>query len=158
MNTADRIHKLEHWGDTHHPRWLDIIRIALGVFFLIKGVQFLNNMSELISAVGMTFSFNSFALLMIAHVVVFAHLVGGLFLALGMFTRAACIIQIPILIGALIFLANNRTALEPYSQWVVTLIALLLTIFFLIEGNGPWSVERYFDEKPKAPRRPVQNT
>lgn len=157
MNTADRIHKLEHWGDTHHPMWLDIIRIALGVFFLIKGVQFLNNMSAFITEMGGTFSWNAFALMMISHVVVFAHLVGGLFLALGLFTRVACIIQIPILIGALIFLANNRTALEPYSQWVVTLIALLLTIFFLIEGNGPLSVERYFDEKPKAPRRPVQD-
>lgn len=152
MNTTDRIHNLEHWGDTHHPRWLDIIRIALGVFFIIKGVQFLNNMAEMLTVLGGTFSFNSFAVMMVGHLVVFAHLVGGLFLALGLFTRVAAIIQIPILLGALIFLSANKGVLEPYGQWVVTLLALLLTIFFLIEGNGPWSVEHFFDEKPKAPR------
>jgi putative oxidoreductase len=145
MNTAQR---LEHWGDTHHPRWLDIIRIALGVFLMIKGVQFLNNMSELVNAVGTTISFDSFALIMVSHVVVFAHIAGGLLLALGLFTRVACIIQIPILIGALIFLRSNEGALAPYSQWIVTVITLLLLCLFAIVGNGPWSVEKYFDEKP----------
>ena len=83
--------------------------------------------------------------------------VGGLFLALGLFTRVACIIQIPILIGALLFLANNRTALEPYSQWVVTLIALLLTVFFLIEGNGPLSVEQFPSPVPPGTGWPVSS-
>ena len=149
MSTVDR---LEHWGDTHHPRWLDIIRIALGIFLVIKGIQFLTNMSELVNAVGTTISFNSFVLIMVAHFVVFAHLVGGLFLALGLFTRAACILQIPILIGALLFLRSNEGALAPYSQWLVTVLTLLLLCYFLIVGNGPLSVERYFDEKPKQPR------
>lgn len=125
---------------------------------MIKGVQFLNHMSEMLTELGGTFSWNSFATMMIGHLVVFLHLVGGLFLALGLFTRAACIMQIPILVGALIFLSSNKGVMEPYGQWVVTLVALLLTIFFLVEGNGPWSVEHFFDEKPKAPRRPLQNT
>jgi putative oxidoreductase len=149
MSTVER---LEHWGDTHHPRWLDIIRIALGIFLIIKGIQFLTNMSELVNAVGTTISFNSFALIMVAHFVVFAHMVGGLFLTLGLFTRAACILQIPILIGALIFLRSNEGALAPYSQWMVTVLTLLLLCFFLIVGNGPLSVERFLDEKPKQPK------
>ena len=146
MNSIER---LEHWGDTHHPRWLDLIRIALGIFLMIKGVQFLTNMSELVNIVGSTVSFDSFALIMVSHYVVFAHLLGGLFLALGLFTRAACIIQIPILIGALVFLRSNGGALAPYSQWLLTILVLLLLVFFLVVGNGPWSVEHYFDEKPK---------
>jgi putative oxidoreductase len=149
MSTVDRI---EHWGDTHHPRWLDIIRIALGIFLIIKGVRFLTNMSELVNNVGNTISFNSFVLIMVAHFVVFAHLVGGLFLALGLFTRAACILQIPILIGALIFLRSNEGALAPYSQWLVTVLTLLLLFYFLVVGNGPFSVEHFFDEKPRQPR------
>lgn len=149
MSTVDRV---EHWGDTHHPWWLDIVRIALGIFLMIKGVQFLTNMSELVNAVGTTISFNSFVLIMVSHFVVFAHLVGGLFLALGMFTRAACILQIPILIGALLFLRSNEGALAPYSQWIVTVLTLLLLFYFLVVGNGPLSVEHYFDEKPKQPR------
>lgn len=149
MSTVER---LEHWGDTHHPWWLDIVRIALGIFLVIKGIQFLTNMSELVNAVGTTISFDSFVLIMVSHFVVFAHLVGGLFLALGLFTRAACILQIPILIGALLFLRSNEGALAPYAQWVVTVVTLLLLCYFLVVGNGPLSVERYFDEKPQQPR------
>jgi uncharacterized membrane protein YphA (DoxX/SURF4 family) len=148
MNTAQR---LEHWGDTHHPRWLDFIRIALGIFLMIKGIQFLNKM---VSAVGTTISSDSFALIMVSHVVVFAHIAGGLMIAVGLFTRYAAIAQIPILIGALLFLRSNEGALAPYSQWVLTVVALLLLCLFAIVGNGPWSVEKYFDEKP-VERRPV---
>jgi len=149
MSTAQR---LEHWGDTHHPRWLDFIRIALGIYLIIKGVQFLNNMSELVSAVGNTISFDSFALIMVSHVVVFAHIAGGLMIALGLFTRIACIIQIPILVGALLFLRSNEGALAPYSQWIMTVLTLLLVCLFTIVGNGRWSVEHFFDEKPVEPR------
>ncbi|MDX5339191.1 MAG: DoxX family protein, partial [Cyclobacteriaceae bacterium] len=31
------ITKIEHWGDTHHPKWIDILRIALGLVILYKG-------------------------------------------------------------------------------------------------------------------------
>ena len=44
MNTLQRF---EHWGDTHHPKWLDIIRILLGVFLCYKGIDFLQNMGNL---------------------------------------------------------------------------------------------------------------
>jgi uncharacterized membrane protein YphA (DoxX/SURF4 family) len=44
--------------------------------------------------------FGIFALTLLGHYVVFAHLLGGLWLVLGMFTRAACIVQIPILLAA----------------------------------------------------------
>ena len=41
------IHRIEKWGDTHHPRFLDIIRILLGVFLLLKGLGFMNNTANL---------------------------------------------------------------------------------------------------------------
>jgi len=42
------LQRLEYWGDRHHPRWMDIVRIALGIFLCYKGVDFLNNMSYLL--------------------------------------------------------------------------------------------------------------
>ena len=45
----DLLHRLEFWGDRHHPRWMDIVRIALGIFLVYKAVDFLNNMSDLVS-------------------------------------------------------------------------------------------------------------
>ena len=26
------LHRIQHWGDSHHPKWLDIVRIILGIF------------------------------------------------------------------------------------------------------------------------------
>lgn len=25
--------KIENWADSHHPRWIDFIRVALGLWF-----------------------------------------------------------------------------------------------------------------------------
>ncbi len=48
MNLVQRV---EHWGDTHHPQWLDIVRILLGVFLCYKGVDFLMNMGSMLSLI-----------------------------------------------------------------------------------------------------------
>jgi len=38
-----------------------------------------------------------------AHFIAFAHLVGGLLIAMGLITRPAILFQLPILIGAVLF-------------------------------------------------------
>lgn len=34
--------KISEWGDLHHPKILDSIRMLLGIFLLVKGVGFPN--------------------------------------------------------------------------------------------------------------------
>ncbi|MGB5006735.1 MAG: DoxX family protein [Ferruginibacter sp.] len=137
------IEKFEYWGDRHHPKWLDIIRIVLGVFLCYKGVDYLRNTSDLISLMKNTSPFSEFMIILIGHYITFAHIIGGFFLTIGMFTRAACIIQIPILIGAIIFvnIGATRDAFSPYSELFLSIIVLLLLVYFLIIGNGPLSVK-----------------
>lgn len=137
------LQKFEYWGDRHHPKWLDIIRIVLGIFLCYKGVDFLRNTSGLISIMSTNIKFSSFVLVLLGHYVTFAHILGGFFLAIGLFTRAACIIQIPILIGAIILVNINTTkgAFSPYSELFLSIIVLLLLIYFLIIGNGPLAVK-----------------
>jgi uncharacterized membrane protein YphA (DoxX/SURF4 family) len=143
MNVLQR---LEFWGDRHHPKWADILRFALGIFLCYKGIEFLENMSTMISRMSGFLPNSYFALSMVGHYVVFAHLVGGLMLAFGLLTRAACLLQIPILIGAIFFI-NQEEMFRPFQQMAVTIVVLAGLIYFLIAGNGPWSVDRYFDEK-----------
>jgi putative oxidoreductase len=135
------LQRLEFWGDRHHPRWMDIVRIALGIFLVYKGVDFLNNMSQLVSLMTSNKYPTSFWYLLAGHYTVFAHIAGGACLALGVFTRMACLIQIPILLGAVFFVSTNEEMLRPYSELLVTILVLLLLIYFLIAGNGPWSVK-----------------
>ena len=102
------IQRLEYWGDRHHPRWMDIVRIALGVFLCYKGIDFLNNMSVLINLMTSNKYPTSFWFILAGHYTVFAHIAGGICLALGVFTRMACLIQIPILLGAIFFVSTNQ--------------------------------------------------
>jgi len=132
------LQRLEYWGDHHHPKWLDLIRIALGVFLLLKGVEFLNNMGPVMDLLGSRLNFGSLVVLIIAQYIVFAHLAGGFLLVLGLLTRIACLIQIPVLVGALIF---SNQLLRPFSEIAIAVLVLLLLIYFMIVGNGPWSFE-----------------
>ena len=145
------LEKFEQWGDRHHPKWLDIIRIALGLFLCYKGVDFLRNASGLISLMNNRQPFSSFIIVLLAHYVTFAHILGGIFLTIGMFTRAACLIQIPILIGAIVFININvaKDTFSPYSELVLSILVLLLLIYFLIIGNGPLSVKMPEEEKKR---------
>lgn len=144
MNTLERI---GHWGDTHHPLWIDIIRIFLGIFLVYTGILFLENTSSIVSLVGSSLSFSQFALVLITHYVVFAHILGGILIAAGVLTRFAALIQIPILLGALVLVNNPSGIMKPYSIWLVSFLVLLLLIYFLIAGNGRLSLN--WEEKAK---------
>ena len=137
------LHRLEYWGDNHHPLWLDFVRIALGIFLCFKGFEFLQNMSSLMTLVNDSVSFGSFSMMLLGHYIVFAHVVGGFLLVLGILTRFACIIQIPILMGAVVFLSNQM--MQPYSQLLLTILVLILLIVFLIVGNGRITANSIFD-------------
>ena len=144
----DLLHRLEYWGDRHHPRWMDIVRIALGIFLVYKGIDFLRNMSDLVTLMSIKTSFGEFSYILIGHLIVFAHIMGGIFIALGVLTRFACIMQIPILLGAVFLINRPGGMVEPYSELLVSLVVLLLLIYFLIVGNGPLSVK--LEEPPRV--------
>lgn len=143
------LQRLDHWGTSHHPKWMDIVRIGLGIFLCYKGVDFLLNMSKLINLMSNRTSFGSFTYILAGQYVAFAHILGGIFLILGLFTRFACIIQIPILIGAIIFLNSSKDMLQPYSQLILSILVLALLFYFLIAGNGPWSFKIPEEEKKR---------
>ncbi len=145
----DILHRFEYWGDHHHPKWVDIIRIILGVFLCYKGIDFLRNTSVLIGLMSGRASFGSFLTVLAAHVIPFLHIVGGLLLVLGLLTRFACLIQIPVLIGAIIFVHTAKDVLLPYSELIISIVVLLLLIYFLIIGNGPLSFKLAEEEKKK---------
>lgn len=139
----DFLHRAEKWGDSHHPRWVDIIRIALGIFLCYKGVDFLRNMGILSDLMAKRVSFGSFTVIMIGHAIVFAHITGGILLIAGVLTRFACLIQIPILLGAVILINLSADSLRPYSELLSSVAVLLLLIYFLIIGNGPLSIKLF---------------
>lgn len=130
--------KIRLWGDNHSRRWLCILRIFLGLFLVFMGLNFLFNIQMLPSQSG-SFMVN----LGIFHYVIFAHFVGGIFIAIGLLTRLADLVQIPILVGAL-FWINSPLELIPFegtTELLILILILALSVLFLVFGSGKFSVE-----------------
>ena len=144
------LHRLELWGENHHSKWLDILRVSLGAFLCFKGISFLFNMSTLIGLLGTTnMDTGSFALVLIGQFIVIAHLLGGFFIMIGLHTRLACISQMPILIGAIILLRVSSKENIVSGELFLSILVLALLIVFLIMGNGPWSYDKLFKEEKR---------
>jgi len=135
MNLVQRV---EHWGDTHHPQWLDIVRILLGVFLCYKGVEFLYNMGSMLSILSNKMAFGSFSSMLMSNYIAFAHILGGVLLIMGVLVRFACLLQIPILLGAIFFINMNPEMYRPLSELTLSIAVLLLLCLFLVVGNGKW--------------------
>jgi putative oxidoreductase len=142
------IQRVEHWGDTHHPKWLDVIRMALGVLLFLKAIEFINNMDLLSSLMGKSSFLGSLSLGVMGHYIIMVQLVGGFLVAFGLLTRLACLMQIPILLGAVIFVNAPSGVVPPDSNWWLSVLILALLIFFTIEGGGPWSADRMLKQYP----------
>jgi putative oxidoreductase len=144
------VQRLEHWGDMHHPKWIDLLRIILGVFLCIKGVEFARHQNAVEELMSRRVPFSSFVLILLSHYILFAHILGGFLLATGLLTRFACILQIPVLLGAIVFI--NASMLQPFSELFLSILILLLLVYFLIVGSGPWSLDRAIDRNAEVGR------
>ncbi|MBT1705476.1 DoxX family protein [Chryseosolibacter indicus] len=132
---------VERWGNNHRPGFLDIFRIALGLFITYKGMYFIAHMGELeMTTSGINLWFAGAAL---AHYIIFAHLLGGPLIVLGLFTRIVSLIQLPILVGAVIMVNYPKgfLSLGRYMELEISLIVLLGLIVLMIFGAGYYSID-----------------
>ncbi|HLX91895.1 MAG TPA: DoxX family protein [Puia sp.] len=137
------LQNIQQWSITHHPRWLVILRVALGVCLLVKGIFFMMNavlLEQYLSESGISNS----SLNWLPLVITWAHLLGGFLLTIGLFTRIASLMQIPILVGAVIFMVSRQGMFGRGSELPFAFIILIMLFFFLIEGGGPISLDTYF--------------
>jgi putative oxidoreductase len=135
---------IQQWSATHHPRWLVIVRIALGLFLFAKGINFIRDSNLLDRLIwGNTLQAeNNAAWLPI--LITWANLLGGFMLIVGLMTRLVALLELPIMIGAIIFINTQRGGFAPESELWLAILVLLLLVLFLIEGGGPLSLDNYF--------------
>lgn len=140
------IQRLEHYGETHHPAWLDILRIGLGLVIFYKGIVFIADTRALMTMMeNSPFPWMSLGL---AHYVAFSHLVGGILILLGLKTRIAILFQIPILIGAVFLVNAPRGIFTGNTEFFFSLVVLALLVFFFFWGSGPWSLDNFWRKHP----------
>ncbi len=134
------VEKIERWGNRHHPKLLDLVRMALGIFLIARGSIFLMRTSyirDLVLDAGITSS--SPLVLLIINVVTYVHLAGGILILLGLWTRAAALLQLPIVLSALFFV-NILSSYFNTELWL-SILVLILLLQFMVIGSGPWSMD-----------------
>jgi putative oxidoreductase len=134
------------------PIWLTFIRIVLGITLFWKGILFIHDSSGLESILqnGMHTVSSDRNIRILAYVIPYINLLGGLFIATGLYTRWASIIQVPILIGAVVLLnAGNGIGVNNY-ELMLSIVVLILLIVFAVKGSGFISADEFFHSYYKA--------
>ena len=133
---------MNEWSRRHHPKWLAVLRIVLGLCLFIKGFVFIKNSVVLTGLISQTTLIQHASWL--SAFIPWVHLLGGSMIIAGLFTRLSVLVQIPILLGAVFFVNAKLGVLATQSDLLFSIIVLLLLVFFFIEGGGPLSLDDYF--------------
>lgn len=142
-------------SSNNQPKWLTLFRILLGFIILWKGVTFFKDAVAVETIVkGGSLEFMSSNSEIIAFIITYINLLGGFFILVGLFTRWMCLIQIPILLSAIIFvnLKDGMSLTNP--ELILSVIVLVLLIVFAIKGSGLISADEYFKNYTKAAIEP----
>lgn len=145
------LQQVEHWGDRHSPNWLSAVRILLGIFLMGMGVLFVMDRDSLITMINQKPALAALSV-MLGHYIVFAHIVGGLFIAMGLLTRFCALANIPVLLGAVFLIHSPSGLFTVYPFMALSILVLFLLIFFVIEGSGRISVDEYMRRHPEKVR------
>jgi len=133
------IEQCDRWANSHPYIVFDGLRILLGLFIFYKGLFFIQNTDILLSIIQpVDETFNSFWL---THYVAMAHLVGGVFITVGLLTRFCAVVQLPVLIGAVII---NFMGTFEEVEFIQSLLILVLLLFFTFYGSGRYSADHFF--------------
>ena len=117
----------------------DLLRIYLGVALFVRGALFVANPERVLSLVGSTGDW--FVPLLVAHYVGIAHLGGGILLTLGLATRIAALVQVPVLVGAVFLVHWGDGLLRAGQSLELAALVLAMLVTYAVFGAGPLSVD-----------------
>ena len=135
------LQKLINWLDTYREVAFDLLRIYLGIGLFVRGVLFFYDLAAFTTLLPTETPVwvGSSSLLQIVALI---HIIGGGLIAVGLWTRIAALIQIPILFGAVFVSVAGLFSANQSFEFSTLVLFLLILVF--IYGSGRWSVEHYW--------------
>jgi len=133
------------WCKENRDMAVEALRIYLGLGLIIKGVQFISDdelAAEFINQTTIPFV-EYFSI----HIVITVHIAGGVLLALGLITRVAALIQVPILFGAVFFVHLQQGLFTKAQNLEFVILVLFLLLFFTVYGGGRLSLDEVLDRR-----------
>jgi putative oxidoreductase len=139
------------WLQAHDDLFLDLVRIYIGAGLFVKAIYLMGHRDYLNQVIGSSGNL-WFAPAAVAQYVIIAHLIGGAMLAVGLLTRVAAFVQLPILLGAVFYVYLPRMAtFEPRQYLEYSALVAFLLFWIGVFGAGRWSVDYRLSRK----REPV---
>jgi uncharacterized membrane protein YphA (DoxX/SURF4 family) len=114
-----------------------LLRVILGGALFIKGVDFIRNKAILKQVISEADLLEKFSILEAA--IPWIHLLGGLLIIIGLYTRLVIFIQIPLVVGAIIVLFNTKNTSFYSTEMIFAVTILLLLLICLKFGDGFYS-------------------
>ena len=144
------LQKFDAWLDEYREIAFDLIRIYLGIGLFARGILFLFDASTLVALLpegAPAWLSESWVHLFVAGF----HMVGGLLITAGFWTRIAALSQVPILFGA-VFLSLGSLFSANQSLELSSLVLFML-LLVVICGSGDWSLDRLIGSSPNDLRQ-----
>lgn len=143
MQFAQRLNHLPAVWQERLGYVMDCMRVVLGVILVSKAISFVGN-KEYLDSLFANAKDLWFIPAIITHYVILAHLAGGAMLIIGLLSRLAAMMQIPILLGAVFYvqLPQMLHANEP-QQLEYALMVLLMLGIVIVHGGGKLSVDHF---------------
>jgi putative oxidoreductase len=142
--------------EAHRDLVLDALRVYLGTGLFFRGLVLLLTDTGLQQLAGST----SVGLSGLTVYVITAHLVGGALLAVGLYTRLAAFVQLPILVGAVVVVHWQDGLLSANQSLEFSALVLFLLVLVCTFGSGRWSLDAKWRRAPvpvvsEASQRPA---
>lgn len=155
----ESLEKLRVYVENHRHLLFDVLRMYLGVGLFAKGLHFVAHPDAISGLLeGSSKQIEILGAGLIGHYVGLAHLCGGLLLAIGLVTRVAALVQLPI-VGGAIFLVHLRDGLFGRDQNLeFSILVAFLLVLFGIHGGGQWSADAALARKMLAQQRAPEGT
>lgn len=144
-----QIERFREWSHSHREFFVELVRIYLGLSLLMRGIFLWANPETLPQQAqsGWLEAGTGF--------VPYVHIVTGALLALGILTRLAAALQIPILFVATFFVNLPRmNSLQEREAIEFSALVLFLLAIFAVRGSGSLSILRSTQQTgSRAPHR-----
>lgn len=136
------VHKIHSWEQPKHDTLTLVFRVMVGIIITFKGITFLSNLAFL-DALLRHSSLYRFAESFWVWYIALSSLLCGIFIVTGLFTRAAIIFQVPVLVGAVLFINPGEHSFTLNGEFVLSLGILSMLFYFLFKGPGEISMDNY---------------
>jgi uncharacterized membrane protein YphA (DoxX/SURF4 family) len=118
---------------------LDVVRVYLGAGLFFRGLALLltdTGLQQLTGGGAPSVTTSGIAMYVMA-----AHLVGGALLIVGLYTRLAALVQIPVLAGAVLVVHWQDGLLSANQSLEFSALVLFLLALVFLFGGGRWSLD-----------------